>query len=75
LAYREDFYVGVIQPEQVSVMTNHLVVAAAESARAHEADNLRAVMRHARIPPERAARVLGTRLRARPRVHAAPSLR
>lgn len=49
------FYVGAIQPEQVSAITNQLSVAAAESAPAHEADDLRAIMRHARIPRERAA--------------------
>jgi DNA-binding transcriptional ArsR family regulator len=49
------FYVGVIQPEQVSELTNLLSVAATESHRAHEADDLRAIIRHARIPRERAA--------------------
>jgi DNA-binding transcriptional ArsR family regulator len=49
------FYVGVIQPEQLSMITNWLAVAAAESAPAHEADDLRAIIRHARIPPESAA--------------------
>jgi len=49
------FYVGVIQPEQVSQLSNLLSVAATESRPAHEADNLRAILRHARIPRERAA--------------------
>jgi hypothetical protein len=49
------FYVGVIQPEQVAELTNRLSVAATESKPAHEADNLRAIVRHARIPRERAA--------------------
>jgi DNA-binding transcriptional ArsR family regulator len=49
------FYVGRIEPEQVSEMDNYLVEAAAESGPAHEADTLRAIMRHARIPRERAA--------------------
>ncbi len=49
------FYVGVIQPEQVATIPNYLSMAAAESIPAHEADDLRAVMRHARISRERAA--------------------
>ena len=49
------FYVGVIRPEDVRILTNYLSVAAAESGPAHEADDLRAVLRHARIPRERAA--------------------
>jgi DNA-binding transcriptional ArsR family regulator len=49
------FYVGVIQPEQVSQLTNLLSVAATESNPAHEADDLRAIIRHARIPRDRAA--------------------
>lgn len=49
------FYVGVIRPEQARILTNYLSVAAAESAPAHEADDLRAIIRHARIPRERAA--------------------
>jgi DNA-binding transcriptional ArsR family regulator len=49
------FYVGVIQPEQVAMITNYLSVAAVESSPAHEADDLRAILRHARIPRERAA--------------------
>jgi DNA-binding transcriptional ArsR family regulator len=49
------FYVGVIRPEQARVLANLLSVAAAESGRAHEADDLRAIIRHARIPRERAA--------------------
>jgi DNA-binding transcriptional ArsR family regulator len=49
------FYVGAIQPEQASGLINLLSRAAAESTAAHEADDLRAVVRHARIPRERAA--------------------
>jgi len=49
------FYVGAVQPEQVSTMPNLLSEAAAESAPAHEADTLRAIVRHARIPRKRAA--------------------
>lgn len=49
------FYVGVIRPEQVGMLTNYLSVAAVESGPAHEADDLRAIIRHARIPRERAA--------------------
>jgi DNA-binding transcriptional ArsR family regulator len=49
------FYVGVIRPEQVGMLSNYLSVAAAESGPAHEADDLRAIIRHARIPRERAA--------------------
>lgn len=44
------FVVGQIQPDQIGSITNHLVKAAAESVRAHEADELRAIIRHARIP-------------------------
>lgn len=43
------FYVGQIQPQQLSVIPNILVDAAAESAPAHEADRLRAIVRQARI--------------------------
>lgn len=43
------FYVGQIQPQQVSVIPNILVDAAAESVPAHEADRLRAIVRQARI--------------------------
>jgi DNA-binding transcriptional ArsR family regulator len=49
------FYVGVIQPEQVSQLTNLLSVAASESQPAHEGDDLRAILRHVRIPRESAA--------------------
>jgi DNA-binding transcriptional ArsR family regulator len=49
------FYVGAIRPEQARVLSNYLAVAAAESAPAHDADDLRAILRHARIPRERAA--------------------
>jgi len=49
------FQVGVIEPEQVAVITNTLAVAAAESVPAHEADDVRALLRHARIPAEAAA--------------------
>jgi DNA-binding transcriptional ArsR family regulator len=49
------FYVGVIRPEQARMLANNLSVAAAESGPAHEADALRAILRHARIPRERAA--------------------
>jgi DNA-binding transcriptional ArsR family regulator len=47
------FVVGRIQPEQVGSITNLLVEAAAESVRAHEADELRAIVRHARIAQDR----------------------
>jgi DNA-binding transcriptional ArsR family regulator len=49
------FYVGAIRPEQARTLTNLLSVAATESGPAHEADDLRAILRHARIPRERAA--------------------
>ncbi|MBA2338001.1 MAG: helix-turn-helix domain-containing protein [Acidimicrobiia bacterium] len=48
------FYVGQVAPEQVSVMNNLLLEAAAESGPAHEADTLRSIARHARVPRERA---------------------
>jgi DNA-binding transcriptional ArsR family regulator len=49
------FHVGAIRPEQAREFGNYFSVAADESAAAHEADDLRAVIRHARIPRERAA--------------------
>jgi DNA-binding transcriptional ArsR family regulator len=49
------FYLGVIQPGDQHILVNHLLVAAAESIAAHDADDLRAIIRHARIPRERAA--------------------
>jgi DNA-binding transcriptional ArsR family regulator len=49
------FHVGAIRPEQAREFANYFSVAATESAAAHEADDLRAVIRHARIPRERAA--------------------
>lgn len=49
------FYVGAIRPEQARLLSNYLAVAAAESIPAHQADDLRAILRHARIPRERAA--------------------
>lgn len=49
------FYVGEIEPEQVAELPNLLAVAAARSHTAHEADQLRAILRRARIPRERAA--------------------
>lgn len=48
------FYVGEIEPEQVAELPNLLAVAAAKSQPAHEADRLRAILRRARISPERA---------------------
>jgi DNA-binding transcriptional ArsR family regulator len=49
------FYVGQIQPEQFGIITNPILEAAAESEPAHQADTLRAILRHARIPRERAS--------------------
>ena len=52
------FYVGVVNrpgEDPTTVHANALSVAAAESGPAHEADDLRTILRHARIPPERAA--------------------
>ena len=49
------FYVGQVRPEQVADMTNVLADAATEALPAHQADTLRAIHRHARIPRERAA--------------------
>lgn len=48
------FYVGTIQPDQLPMIANHLTQAAAESVPAHEADDLRAFLRYARIPEARA---------------------
>jgi DNA-binding transcriptional ArsR family regulator len=52
------FYVGVVNrpgEDPTTVHANALSVAAAESVPAHEADQLRSILRHARIPAERAA--------------------
>jgi DNA-binding transcriptional ArsR family regulator len=49
------FYVGQIRPEQLSEIPNVLVDAAAESVPAHQADDLRAIVRHARISRRDAA--------------------
>jgi DNA-binding transcriptional ArsR family regulator len=52
------FVVGVVNrpgEDPTTVHANALAVAAAESVPAHEADDLRAILRHARIPAERAA--------------------
>jgi DNA-binding transcriptional ArsR family regulator len=49
------FYVGAIRPEQARILSNYLAVAATESVPAQEADDLRAILRHVRIPRERAA--------------------
>jgi len=49
------FYVGVVRPEQARILSNYLSVAATESGPPHQADDLRAIIRHARIPRERAA--------------------
>jgi DNA-binding transcriptional ArsR family regulator len=52
------FFVGVVNrpgDHETTVHANALSVAAAESVPAHEADQLRTILRHARIPPERAA--------------------
>jgi DNA-binding transcriptional ArsR family regulator len=51
------FYVGVVDrpgEDPTTVHANALSVAAAESGPAHEADDLRGILRHARIPEERA---------------------
>jgi DNA-binding transcriptional ArsR family regulator len=52
------FYVGVIDrpgEDPTTVHSNALSVAAAESGPAHEADDLRTILRHARIPGAQAA--------------------
>jgi DNA-binding transcriptional ArsR family regulator len=51
------FFVGVVDrpgEDPTTVHTNSLSVAAAESAAAHEADRAFTILRHARIPRERA---------------------
>lgn len=48
------YQVGQITPDQLPLINNYLVDAAAESAVAHAADDLRAVHRHARVPRDRA---------------------
>jgi DNA-binding transcriptional ArsR family regulator len=52
------FYVGVVNrpgEDPTTVHANALSVAAAESGPAHEADELRSILRHARIPAQHAA--------------------
>lgn len=52
------FYVGVVNrpgDDETTVHANALSVAAAESVPAHEADQLRTILRHARISAQRAA--------------------
>ena len=52
------FYVGVVSrpgEDPTTVCVNALSVAAAESIPAHEADDLRSILRHVRIPEERAS--------------------
>jgi DNA-binding transcriptional ArsR family regulator len=52
------FYVGIVNrpgEDPTTVHANALSVAAAESLPAHEADRLRSILRHARIPRENAA--------------------
>jgi DNA-binding transcriptional ArsR family regulator len=52
------FYVGVVNrpgEDTTTVHANALSVAAAESVPAHEVDDLRTILRHARIPAESAA--------------------
>jgi DNA-binding transcriptional ArsR family regulator len=52
------FYVGVVNrpgEDPTTVHANSLSVAAAESVPAHEADRLRSILRHARIPRKDAA--------------------
>ena len=49
------FYVGKIQPDEVTIVPNVLTDAATESGPAYEGDDLRAILRHARIPRESAA--------------------
>lgn len=49
------FHVGRIQPDQLPSISNLLMDAATESVPAHQADDLRAVHRHARIPAALAA--------------------
>jgi hypothetical protein len=56
--------VGVVNrpgDDQTTVHANALSVAAAESVPAHEADELRTVLRHARIPAESAESGTGSR--------------
>jgi DNA-binding transcriptional ArsR family regulator len=56
------FYVGEVKragDSEPPIGINALSVAAAESVPAHEADQLRTVLRHARIPADRAAEFWG----------------
>ncbi|GAA2007636.1 ArsR/SmtB family transcription factor [Microbacterium ulmi] len=47
------FYVGDIGPDQLALIPNVLSTAAAESSSAHHDDDLRAMLRYARIPDDR----------------------
>lgn len=49
------FYIGQIQSDQLAAIPNALLPAAADSVSAHEADDLRAIVRHARISRKDAA--------------------
>jgi DNA-binding transcriptional ArsR family regulator len=49
------FYVGQVQLDQLRDIPNPLASAARDSQPAYEADRLRAIVRHVRIPRERAA--------------------
>src|SRR5436190_15849422 len=52
------FYVGVVNrpgEDPTTVHANSLSVAATESGPAHEADRLRSILRHARVPKKHAA--------------------
>jgi DNA-binding transcriptional ArsR family regulator len=50
------FRVGALRdPRDATIVENSLSIAAAESVGAHAGDQLRAIVRHARIPNERAA--------------------
>ena len=49
------FFIGVVDLPGAPMWGSGLAVAAAESAPAHEADKLRSILRHVRIPDERAA--------------------
>jgi DNA-binding transcriptional ArsR family regulator len=49
------FYVGRIQPDEVTIVPNLLSDAATESVPAYERDRLRAILRYARIPRDSAA--------------------
>src|ERR1019366_4880734 len=66
------FYVGAIRPEQARVLSNYLAVAAGGSGPAHDADDLRAILRHPRVHAAAALWRNGLRVRRGALPHRVP---